>query len=306
MLGELATPKFILLYLFLASAFYVHFRGKERHTFTRQLTDHSTFLAPYNALMYLFSAVPTKPRVDTGLFPDLGRLRENWRTIRDEARRVYEAGHARGSPKYDDLAFNSFFRTGWSRFYLKWYDDYLPSARELCPKTCALLEDMPGINAALFAVLAPHSHLVRHRDPFGGSLRYHLGLITPNSDDCHIFIDGEPYSWRDGEDVLFDETYMHRARNDTDQARVILFCDVHRPLRFKPIAALNHFIVRHVAKATTTRNFEGEKLGWMNKAFGYLYHLRIVGKKLKSRSKVAYYSVKYAVLGSVAYMVFFA
>jgi beta-hydroxylase len=33
----------------------------------------------------------------------------------------------------------------------------------------------------MFALLPGGSHLNPHRDPFGGSLRYHLGLSTPNS-----------------------------------------------------------------------------------------------------------------------------
>jgi len=74
MFAELTTidwlaPKFIVLYVFFASMMYVHLRGRVRHRFYRQLTDHSTFMAPYNALMYMFSAVPNKPYVDVGQFP---------------------------------------------------------------------------------------------------------------------------------------------------------------------------------------------------------------------------------------------
>ena len=58
---ELVTPKFLIVYLVVASALFIHFRGRERLRFARQLTDHSTFTAPYNALMYLFTAVPTTP-----------------------------------------------------------------------------------------------------------------------------------------------------------------------------------------------------------------------------------------------------
>ena len=50
-----------------------------------------------------------------------------------------------------------------------------------------------------------------HRDPFAGSLRYHLGLVTPNSPECFIVVDGEKYYWKDGEAVMFDETYIHTA-----------------------------------------------------------------------------------------------
>src|SRR5207244_12687180 len=76
MLAQLATidwlaPKFIVLYVFFASMMYVHLRGRVRHRFYRQLTDHSPFLAPYNALMYAFSAVPIRRFVDVNAVPAL-------------------------------------------------------------------------------------------------------------------------------------------------------------------------------------------------------------------------------------------
>src|SRR5436309_3308308 len=144
-------PALILLgfvLLLLASALYVHFRGKVRHKFGRQLTDHSTFMAPYNALIYLFSGVANKPILDKQEFPDMAALRDNWQTIRDEALRLYEAGHIRKSDNHSDLAFNTFFKRGWKRFYLKWYDDMMPSARELCPKTDELVLSIPSVNDA--------------------------------------------------------------------------------------------------------------------------------------------------------------
>lgn len=56
-------------------------------------------------------------------------------------------------------------------------------------------------------------------------MRYHLGLFTPNDDRCWIRVDGNPYSWRDGEGVVFDETHIHWAANETEQDRIVLFCD---------------------------------------------------------------------------------
>jgi aspartyl/asparaginyl beta-hydroxylase (cupin superfamily) len=43
------------------SAAFVHFRGRVRHRFSRQLFDHSTLLAPFNIPLYLFSKVPGQP-----------------------------------------------------------------------------------------------------------------------------------------------------------------------------------------------------------------------------------------------------
>ncbi|WP_163435864.1 aspartyl/asparaginyl beta-hydroxylase domain-containing protein, partial [Escherichia coli] len=70
----------------------------------------------------------------------------------------------------------------------------------------------------------------------------HLGLVTPNDDRCYISVDGERYSWRDGEGVIFDETYLHYAENQSDQMRIILFSDVERPLNNPLARAFNRFI----------------------------------------------------------------
>ena len=117
--------------------------------------------------------------IDPGAFPQLAPLAENWETIREECLALTGEGAIKASDGYNDAGFNSFFRTGWKRFYLSWYGTAHQSAMERCPKTMALLQSIPDIKAAMFAMLPPGAHLVRHRDPYAGSLRYHLGLSTP-------------------------------------------------------------------------------------------------------------------------------
>jgi beta-hydroxylase len=301
---ELITAKFIALYAFIASALFVHFRGKERLGFGRQLTDHSTFMAPYNCFIYMSSAVPNVPILDVKQYRALEPLREHWQTIRDEAARLYELGHIKRSEKYDDLAFNSFFKTGWKRFYLKWYDETLPSAKAMCPQTAALVDAIPEINAAMFTLLAPKSKLVRHRDPFAGSLRYHLGLVVPKSGTCRILVDGQPYHWQEGEDILFDETYIHVAENQTDEPRIILFCDVERPLNNPVSRAVSRFVNRHILKLTSTKNEDGEKVGAANKAFGGIYQVRLLTKRVKAYNERLYYALKYALIGAGLFLAF--
>ncbi|HKB84496.1 MAG TPA: aspartyl/asparaginyl beta-hydroxylase domain-containing protein [Burkholderiales bacterium] len=304
MIAHVFAPRFVLLCIFVLCAVFVHFRGRIRHRFTRQLTDHSTIMAPLNALLYAFSAVPNRPLLDVHQFPELNLLRENWRTIREEGLKLFDEGYIRAAAKYNDLGFNSFFRTGWKRFYLKWYDNPLPSARTLCPKTVELVQSIPTVHGAMFALLPPGGRLVAHRDPYAGSLRYHLGLVTPNADTCRIFIDGEPYFWKDGEDMLFDETYIHYAENKSDVTRLILFCDVERPMTVGLIARFNRFMANTLVRASKTQNVEGEPVGILNRAFGYFYRVRLVGKRLKARNRFAYYAVKFAMLGGLFYWIF--
>ena len=301
MLGELVAPRFLLVYAWVACAVYVHLRGRVRHDLQRQLTDHSTVFAPVNVVMYAASAVPNTPLLDPRQFPELAPLREHWREIRDEARTLLEAGRVRPSDGHQDVAFNTFFERGWRRFYLKWYDDFLPSAEALCPRTVALVRSIPSVRAALFALLPAGGKLSEHRDPYAGSLRYHLGLVTPNSDACRILVDGRAYAWRDGEDVVFDETYIHRADNKTDEDRLILFCDVERPLRTPVMRALNRTIAKHLLYVTASRNVPGERLGVVNRVAGGAYRLRILFRRAKRANRTVYYTVKYALYGTIVW-----
>jgi beta-hydroxylase len=170
MLQQLFAPQLVVLYILVASTLYVHFRGRERLRIARQLGDHSTYLAPYNVLMYAGSAVPNQPVIPVERFPELAKLGENWQTIREEAVRLFDEGFIRAAAKNNDWGFYSFFKSGWKRFYLKWYDDFLPSARTLCPKTVELLNSIPTVHGAMFAMLPPGGKLGAHRDPFAGSL----------------------------------------------------------------------------------------------------------------------------------------
>jgi len=298
-MARLLAPQFLVLYLFLASVLYVHFRGRERLRVGRQIADHSTLMAPYNCLMYMCSGVPNRPLLSTQAFPELRRLRDNWPLIRDEALRLFDEGYLRAAAKNNDWGFHAFFKSGWKRFYLKWYEDFLPSARTLCPQTVALLNSIPNIHGAMFAALPPGGKLGAHRDPFAGSLRYHLGLKTPNSDRCHIFVDGIECVYRDGEDFLFDETFIHRAENASDETRIILFCDIERPMKYAFMTVLNRWVSRHIIKASATANLEGEHVGVLNQAFAYLYEIHLAGRRLKDWNRKAYYGLKFSVVSLV-------
>ncbi|WP_277051596.1 aspartyl/asparaginyl beta-hydroxylase domain-containing protein [Zestomonas thermotolerans] len=265
--------------LFLLSVLFVHFRGRARLPLLRQMFNYSALFTPYNSLMYLFSSTPARPYLERRDFPELDLLRDNWQVIREEALSLFDEGYIRAALGDNEAGFGSFFKKGWKRFYLTWYDGPLPSARQLCPRTVALLEQVPSVRGAMFTLLPGGSHLNPHRDPFAGSLRYHLGLATPNSDACRIYVDGQPYAWRDGEDVMFDETYVHWVKNETDTTRIILFCDVERPLP-TPLRQLNRWVSGVLGRATAPQNVEGERVGAINRAYGLF---KRIGDRLGSQ-----------------------
>jgi len=244
--------------------------------------------------------VPNRPILQVEMVPELKLLRDNWQVIREEALHLFAQGAIKAADKYNDWGFNSFFRTGWKRFYLKWYGAPLPSALANCPKTVELLNSIPNVKGAMFANLPPGGKLVQHRDPYAGSLRYHLGLVTPKSPgECRIIIDGNSYTWHDGEDLLFDETYLHYAENTTSDDRIILFCDVERPLKTGAMTAVNRWVSTNIINESATQNEEGEHVGWINRIFGYVYQVRLVGKRMKAWNKRVYYIVKYLLIGGI-------
>jgi beta-hydroxylase len=292
-----------ILLAFISSALFIHYRGRDRFELKRAL-DFTVLLAPLNALLVLFSRVPRRAFIDPARFPELRPLEENWQVIRDEAMRLKNAGAIRAATGYNDIGFNSMFRSGWTRFYLTWYGREPQSAVHECPQTLALIRRIPSVKAAMFASLPPGARLVRHRDPYAGSLRYHLGLTTPNDPGCYIVVDGQRYHWRDGEAVMFDETFIHHAENTTRQERVILFCDIERPLYSAPLRWFNRLFAGKVMAAASSQNTAGEEVGGLNRAFHYLYQLRLQAKALKARHRSVYYFGKWALIAGVVWAVF--
>jgi len=282
----------------------VFLRVRNRSTFNlkRQLTDFSTFMVPFNLPAYLLSKVPTSARVNRELFPELALLEDNWETIRDEALALYQGGQITAK---EDLPASSFYKDNrWTSFYLKLYDTRIPSAHDLAPKTMALLDQLPNLNIALFAVLMPGKRLNKHHDPFAYTLRYSLGLSTPNADGCGLIIDEYDYKWKDGDSILFDETYLHSAYNDTDTPRIILMTDVDRPLKLKWIQKAYWAFGRFFNSLFMIDNVDPTVMGWGNKAGKGLTAYKNFLKSVKKKNKTFYVIAKWSVILLVLYWIF--
>jgi beta-hydroxylase len=284
--------KWLILFLWLGSILFAHFRGQVRLPLRRQMLDHSVILAPINTFMILASRVPTTPYVPLTRMPELKLLEDNWETIREEALNLKQQSEIKAPTKHDDIGFNSFFKYGWKRFYLKWYDAKHPSAQSLCPKTVALLNQIPSVKAAMFAELPPGGRLNPHRDPFSGSLRYHLGLATPNEDTCYIDVDGIRHVWHDGQGVIFDETYVHEAHNKSDKNRIILFCDVQRPLKWRWADRFNHWFGKYLMSAASSPNAEADQTGFINKLTHWHWVVDQKRKAFKAANRTLYKATK--------------
>jgi beta-hydroxylase len=296
--------KWLVIGAYFLSVVYIHLRGKVRLPLKSQIVDHSTFMAPINVFMHLFSRVPSTPFVPVAELPELAPLQQNWPLIRAEAENLLALKKLKSAQDVDDPNFRAFIKDGWKRFYLKWYDAIHPSAQRLCPRTFALLQSIPSIKVATFAELPPGARLTQHRDPFAGWLRYHLGLATPNDNGCFIEVDGERHTWRDGQAMVFDETYIHWAINGSDSGRLVLLCDIERPMRFRWTQAINNFLGRTLMTATSPPNEGGEQTGFTGKLFRCLSRMGHYRRVLKSWSMMAYHLAMVVLVVGIAALLY--
>ncbi len=282
------------LAIYIGSILFIHWRCANTLNLKRQLTDFSTFMVPFNLPAYLLSKVPTTPRVGHEHFPELKILNDNWEVIRDEALALYAHGHIATK---EDLPASSFYKDNrWKSFYLKLYDNDIPSARELAPKTLALIEQVPYMNIALFAVLMPGKKLNKHHDPFAYTLRYSLGLSTPNDPGCGLFVNDADYVWRDGDSIIFDETYLHHAYNNTDTPRIILMTDVDRPMHSRLVQRVYYGFGWLFNRLFAVDNLDTRYSGIGNRVGKYVLAYKNWLKRIKKRNRTAYTVGKWAVI----------
>ena len=181
-------------------------------------------------------------------FPWVTHVEENWTVIREELERVLD-DHA-ALPNFQDISKDQIEITDddrWKTFFLYGFGFKAKLGVEMCPRTAALMEQIPGMKTAMFSILSPRKHILDHRGPYKGVLRYHLGLIVPReAENCRIRVGEDIRHWEEGKSMIFDDTFNHEVWNDTDETRVVLFVDVLRPLPF-PESAINRLIVAAIA-----------------------------------------------------------
>jgi aspartyl/asparaginyl beta-hydroxylase (cupin superfamily) len=218
-------------------------------SFERQIAGHSK--------------VATTPFIAPDQFPWAGALERNWQGIRAEMDTLM--AHYDALPNVQDISAEQYELTKddkWKSFFFVGFGNWSePNCRQ-CPKTAALLGDIPGIITAFFSILAPNKHIPPHRGYYRGIVRYHLALKVPDDrSSCGIRVGGKTAHWIEGSGFFFDDTYQHEAWNRSDDTRVVLLLDVARPVSF-PYSLLNRALIRAIANTRTVRTSKVNHEAW--------------------------------------------
>jgi aspartyl/asparaginyl beta-hydroxylase (cupin superfamily) len=160
----------------------------------------------------------------------------------------------------------------WKAFMLK-SGSFIPENCAHAPRTAEVLRALPNVYNAFFSILEPHQYVSPHWGYYKGFVRYHLGVVIPddnadrrcwlrvNADvadnlrrDKALIERGPKYYWRNGRGVVFDDTNLHDAANESDHVRVVLWLDVARKLP-RMLAAYNRALLSVMYYEPSIRRF---------------------------------------------------
>lgn len=205
---------------------------------------------PMERLVHRFSSVGNRPFFAATEFDWIPGIEGRWAAIRAELDAVlrqreqipsfHEVSSLQEKLTQDDR---------WKTYWLYAYGRKMVDNCRRCPETTRLIEGVPAIKTAFFSILGPRKHIPEHTGPYGGVLRYHLGLKVPRRKElCRIRVASEVACWDEGKGIVFDDTFPHEVWNDTDEERVVLFVDFARPLPY-PLSIVNESVIRLFARS---------------------------------------------------------
>jgi len=108
------------------------------------------------------------------------------------------------------------------------------------PVLSSFIKSLPNLKLATISKLSPGMKLKPHRgwgNHSNNVLRCHYGLIVPTLPNgkscCYIDVNGQKQYHKEDDWMVFDDSEMHMAENQSDKDRVVLIIDIIRPTTYK-------------------------------------------------------------------------
>lgn len=196
---------------------------------------------------------PDKPVFDIDEFPEFYKIQNNWEIIRDEYLNFIKKSKLHNMSEVFEEQKRIAPGDNWKSAILLIYNEDIDETQKYFPHTTKLIKEYKNISTAFFSVLEHGKKITSHKGPYKGVLRYHLGLIVPESKECYIKIEDKKYYWKNAVSFIFDDTYVHEVQNYGGSERVILFIDFYRPLPFI-IYFINKLMVNLIGKSMFIQN----------------------------------------------------
>jgi aspartate beta-hydroxylase len=122
----------------------------------------------------------------------------------------------------------------WEAYFFFRHGKRFDEHHDRCPRTSAALESIELCNIPdhapeiCFSLLAPGTHILPHYGVTNARVVMHLPLVVPP--DCALNVIGAgEHVWREGQLMMFDDTFQHEAWNRSTTPRLILLMDCWNP-----------------------------------------------------------------------------
>ena len=146
-------------------------------------------------------------------FPWVAEVEAEWKTIRKELDELMQ--HKEEIPNFQDyspLQRRITQDDRWKTFFLYRFGYVEKENLARVPETVRILKKIPGMNTAMFSILAPGKYIPPHRGAYKGVLRYHLGLLVPKPEhSVRIRVGNDIRNWHEGKSLIFDDSHIHEV-----------------------------------------------------------------------------------------------
>lgn len=176
----------------------------------------------------------------------LGEMISAFEESRDQIRaEIAKLDTSQMGVPYDHLSVEPELIRGWKNMFF--FKDY-EGDQELLAKVPTLKKIAERFRAEqldkfelFLSVLEPGTHIPPHYGGANVKLTLHLPLVIPEGDTA-IRVDTETRTWKDGEMMVFDDTFEHEAWNRTPHKRAVLLLKAYHPeLTVEEIGVLEMF-----------------------------------------------------------------
>ncbi len=173
----------------------------------------------------LYPGLDSRPWFEASAFAMAADLEANFAAIRAE---VLALAPSRFAPESEPIA-----RTGdWDVAFFYERGRRHDEVCDACPATTRAIEGAGVMRTAAGLIyvsrMRPGTHIEAHRGPTNLRVRCHLGIAVPDG-DCAIRVGDRSARWREGQCLVFDDSFEHEAWNRAAGDRIVLIVDLWHP-----------------------------------------------------------------------------
>lgn len=185
----------------------------------------------------VYGSIDTPPILNMDrYFPAHRDLDAQFDAIRAEALAIYQDDAA--IPRFHEISstqarISANDGKNWRMFLVKSYRHFIHPNCAMTPVLTRFLRTHPEVTTAALSFLDPGKHIPAHTGPFRGILRYHICLFAPDTQGPvgpWLRVADQTVPYREGEALLWDDTYEHEVLNPGPNPRVALLMDIKRPV----------------------------------------------------------------------------